>query len=81
MRWPALPGGHLGAHSDGDIALGLAKPICQIRRGELGGLAATPASVKGFRTPASHWREDVHGGRRPKTLNGLSRWLGVEGGR
>src|SRR4029077_7470896 len=29
--------------------------------------------VKGFRTPASHWREDVHGGRRPKSLEGGNR--------
>jgi hypothetical protein len=26
--------------------------------------------VKGFRTPASHWREGMHGGRRPKSLEG-----------
>ena len=29
--------------------------------------------VKGFRTPASHWREGVHGGRRPKSLEGGNR--------
>src|ERR1700741_4847081 len=34
-----------------------------------------PASafVKGFRTPASHWREGMHGGRRPKSLEGGNR--------
>ena len=26
------------------------------------------AIVKGFWTPASDWREGVHGGRRPKSL-------------
>ena len=29
--------------------------------------------VKGFRTPASHWRAGVHGGRRPKSLEGGNR--------
>ncbi len=29
--------------------------------------------VKGFRMPASHWRDGMHGGRRPKTLNDSSR--------
>jgi len=29
--------------------------------------------VKGFRTPANHWREGVHGGRRPKSLEGGNR--------
>jgi hypothetical protein len=28
------------------------------------------AVVKGFRTPDSHWREGMHGGRRPKSLEG-----------
>src|ERR1700738_3170764 len=56
MRWPALPGGHLSAHSDGEIALGLAKPICQIRRGEVGGLTATPAR-------GGNLTADNHGGR------------------
>ena len=34
---------------------------------------AMAALVKGFRTPASHWREGVHGGRRPKSLEGGNR--------
>ena len=29
--------------------------------------------VEGFRTPASHWREGMHGGRRPKSLEGGNR--------
>jgi len=29
--------------------------------------------VKGFRTPASHWRAGVYGGRRPKSLEGGNR--------
>ena len=29
--------------------------------------------VKGFRTPASHWREGVHRGRCPKSLEGGNR--------
>jgi len=31
------------------------------------------AIVKGFRTLASDWREGVHGGRRPKSLEGGNR--------
>ena len=31
------------------------------------------AYLKGFRTPASHWREGMHGGRRPKSLEGGKR--------
>ena len=40
--------------------------------------APTPALVKGFRTPASHWREGMHGGRRPKSLEGGNRGPWVE---
>jgi hypothetical protein len=37
------------------------------------GVAQRSAFVKGFRTPASHWREGVRGGRRPKSLEGGNR--------
>jgi hypothetical protein len=37
------------------------------------GARRTAALVKGFRTPASHWRAGVHGGRRPKSLEGGNR--------
>ena len=49
------------------------RPLLEVRFGS--NLAARsrsrewPEIVKGFRTPASDWREGVHGGRRPKTLN------------
>src|SRR5438552_4072719 len=33
----------------------------------------TGSFVKGFRTPASHWRAGVYGGRRPKSLEGGNR--------
>ena len=33
----------------------------------------TAGVVKGFRTPASHWREGMRGGRRPKSLEGGNR--------
>src|SRR3984893_13482363 len=40
-------------------------------------IVRTAALVKGFRTPASHWREGVHGGRRPKSLEGGNRGGGL----
>src|SRR5947209_6397156 len=36
-------------------------------------VAPTAGIVKGFRTPASHWRAGVYGGRRPKSLEGGNR--------
>jgi hypothetical protein len=37
------------------------------------GEAGTSAHVKGFRTPASQWRDEMLGGRRPKSLRGGNR--------
>jgi hypothetical protein len=40
----------------------------------------TAAIVKGFRMPARHRREGVHGGRRPKSLEGGNRGGVRDGG-
>ena len=55
------------------ILLGLAKVQFRSTRPPLVGTLRTSEIVKGFRMPARHRREGVHGGRRPKSLEGGNR--------
>jgi hypothetical protein len=62
----------------------LSKPTTAVRRrprerlfmpqlGHSGFAIGTALHVKGFRTPASQWRDEMLGGRRPKSLRGGNR--------
>jgi hypothetical protein len=57
-------GGRRLAHSETRILAACARHPC---------LWSMSGFVKGFRTPASHWHDEILGGRRPKSLKGGNR--------
>jgi len=57
-----------------DAALCLDESLLRLSHNGRSALAAgTALHVKGFRTPASQWRDEMLGGRRPKSLRGGNR--------